>query len=107
MDPQDTGERAGRRRLVAVIAAAALALPGGMLVSNALAADGSSGVTTAPIQETTEPIQRERERPDGRDCPEKDGAARATAARAPARPRGGDRARRRPRCRAAPRGGDR
>ena len=76
MDPQDTGARAGRRRLIAVIGTAALALPGGVLVSNALAADVSGGATTAPIQEsqTTPEPPAQGERPDGRDCPEKDGA---------------------------------
>jgi len=56
---------------VAVIGTAALAIPGGMLVSNALAADGATSATdatTVPVQQTERPDDH-----DGRDCPEEAG----------------------------------
>ena len=80
MDQQDQhttqdGPRRGRV-LAAGLAAAALAIPGGALISNAFAADGATsapaatqsqdGSSTAPVQDAA---------PDGdRDCPEEDGA---------------------------------
>lgn len=79
MDTEDITPRRTKARLVAVIGTAALAVPGGVLVGNAPAADGSSGATTAPIQQSEDPYapaqdeRREGERPDGRDCPERDG----------------------------------
>ena len=77
-------ERTSRTRLkVAGIAAAALlAVPGGMAVSNAVASDGGAG-TAAPTAGPYEPVQAQDpappqngERPDRGDCPGKDGSER-------------------------------
>ena len=57
-----------KARLAAILGAAVLAIPGGALVSNALAADGASADAPAST-----PIQQEDQGPD-RDCPEKDGS---------------------------------
>ena len=78
MDPHDTtpDRPRGRARLAAVLGVAALAIPGGLIASTAFAADRSTdgGSTTAPIQQSESPsAPAQEERPDGRDCPEKDG----------------------------------
>ena len=66
-----------KAKLAAVLGTAALAIPGGMLVSTAFAAgDDSSGGTTTdvPVQQTQDPYApSQEERPDGRDCPNEDG----------------------------------
>ena len=73
MDAEKTTRQRGHTaRLAAVFAAAALAIPGGMLVSNALAADGSTSATDStvvPIQQDETPAR------DRRDCPEEEGGA--------------------------------
>ena len=80
MDAQDSR---GRLRLAALLGAAALALPGGVLIGNAVAAGGDTSPSRseqqfsdpgfAPVQETQpEEGSGDDRRPDGRDCP-KDG----------------------------------
>ena len=82
MDSNDTPRRSTSRRtrMAVVLGAAALALPGGALIGNAVASDGAPGSSTAieqqapgtgfaPVQES----QPDRERPDVRDCPKEDG----------------------------------
>jgi hypothetical protein len=75
MDPQDTTNRGGTARLAAVFAVAALAIPGGMLVGDALAADGSSGAANT----TTVPIQQSEDPSGDRDCPEEEGSGESAA----------------------------
>ncbi len=80
----------GRARIAVVAGAAALALPGGALIGNAVASDGASGspapteqqaprASFAPVQEP----QPDRERPDGRDCPKQDGDGGGSGSAAP------------------------
>jgi hypothetical protein len=87
MEEDQTTNRTSRAKLAGVLGAAALAIPGGALVSNALADSGSSGSTQAPAQQQLAPTQdanpyapAQGERPDGngrgpggRDCPEEEG----------------------------------
>jgi hypothetical protein len=75
MDAEDPTSGGGYARLAAVFAAAALAIPGGMLVGDALAADGSSGApntTAVPIQQSEDPSS-------DRDCPEEEGSGESAA----------------------------
>jgi len=73
---------ADKRRLAAVLGAAALALPGGALVGNAIAADGGTGSGTSTTQEvpadpglapTQDEAQPDQPRGDDPDCPKRDG----------------------------------
>jgi hypothetical protein len=85
MDPQDHTPESGtpsrgRAKLAALLGVAALAIPGGALVSNALAADSDGGTSTQQTQQApdgygTAPVQDESDGtgPDGRDCPKENG----------------------------------
>ena len=90
-DPTPTHGAGGKARLAAVLGAAALAIPGGMLVGNAFAAGGESGATTAPIQQIQDPYApAQDERPDGRDCPEEEGGGGSEGSGDSAAPSAGD-----------------
>ncbi|HEX8206231.1 MAG TPA: hypothetical protein VF587_09255 [Solirubrobacteraceae bacterium] len=74
MDADHTSEPRSRMRLVAVIGAAALAVPGGLAIGNAFAADSGSGSaagTSLPVQQEEQQQPDDGDRPD---CPKKDGA---------------------------------
>jgi hypothetical protein len=66
-------------KLAGLLGAAVLAIPGAGLITNAVAADGSSSSTTteqeAPLFEPaqSDEQQPDQPRPDRADCPEKDG----------------------------------
>jgi hypothetical protein len=69
MDADQTADSRRRMKLVAVLGAALLALPGGFAIGNAFAADGSSEASTSTIQQEQDD---DADRPD-RDCPKEDG----------------------------------
>ena len=84
MHPDDTTtepQGRGRLRLAAVLGAAALAVPGGAMIGNAFAADGSSsGSSTTQQQPAADPAatpvqDQDQDGPGrgGRDCPKDQG----------------------------------
>jgi hypothetical protein len=62
-------------KLAGLLGAAVLAIPGAGLITNAVAADGTSSTTTEQQAPQLEPTQGsgDQQRPDRDDCPEKDG----------------------------------
>ena len=54
MDEEQGGHAHRRLRVAGIVTAAVLAVPGGMVISNAFAADGggAAGSSTSPVQQT-------------------------------------------------------